>query len=464
MKNYRRDTVVGFVSPGTKLLVSGLILTLISVSLMCVAQIDGTRMYLFSQQVTALSYWSRVCGRLSFFLSLLLLTSACLAYSLDSDANKVKRKVQNALFLQANGNPLHLQENERLPKVTCNQYKNGFYKLVISAGTCTTETIEKASSSISSALNGRYRRYAVTRHEVDLAFNDVTFFIEDVLADHVIVARSVNDLLSGKPELLRIDQENNIDLSSSTSILVAGKTRSGKSTAIISLLLQVLAQGPDPHGSNVCIIDPKKAELSMLPHTYTLDEDGGARMILEVMKQMVRNIRMRQDILNQISIEKGDVVHWFDPEACMNVSLIFIDEYIGVRAAFPKKPRSKDDDYCIENFENLLKIIITQGASTGTYCILSTAEASTTEGDLPTMLKSAMSTRVLMRPSAVEAKFLWDSRKLEDVNLSQLDRPGCALFTSTDGIHDTTVCRVKFPRMKFRVYAELARLLNEYYT
>lgn len=146
----------------------------------------------------------------------------------------------------------------------------------------------------------------------------------------------------------------------------------------------------------------------------------------------------------------------------MHVNLIFIDEYIGVRTAFPKKP-AKNDDYCIETFDNLLKIIITQGASTGTFCILSTAEASSTEGDLPTMLKSAMSTRILMRPSLVQARFLWDSSKLEDVNLSRLDRPGCAVYTSTDGEHDTTVCRVRFPNMKFAAYRELARLLQEYY-
>lgn len=463
MRNYRRDTVVGFVSPGTKLLVLGLILSLLAVLLILISLIDGSQLLLLSQQITGIIYWMQYFGMLMLIASIILILCSIIAFLLEPDSSKIRRKVQQALFLSVNGNPLNFREGEFLPSVKCSKYGNGLFRLTISAGACTTETIEKASTSISSALNGKHRRYAVTHHETDLAFNEVTFYLEDVMADRVIVAHSVDDLLSGKPELVRIDQQNYIDLTTSGSMIFAGKTRSGKTTAIISLLLQVLSQGPDDYGSNVCIIDPKKAELSRLPHTYTLDENGEARLILEVMKQTVRNIRMRQDVLNQISETKGDVAHWWEPEANMRVNLLFIDEYIGLRSAFPKKPSGKDDDYCIETFDNLLKIIITQGASTGTYCIISTAEASATEGNFPTVLKSAMSTRVLMRPSAVEARFLWDSTKLDGVNLSMLDSPGWAIFTSTDGLHDASPCRVKFPDMRFPVYAELARLLKEFY-
>ena len=194
------------------------------------------------------------------------------AFLLATQLNQVdmRYKVQKALFLAPNGNPLGLKDGEKLPKVTCVEYKPGFFKLTISAGVCTTEQIEKISASISSALNKKYHRYAVTKHETDLAFNDVTFYIEDVLIDRRITANSVDDLCSGKPELLCVDQNTNIDLTLTGSMIFAGKTRSGKTTAIISLLLQIARYGRDNYDSQIIIIDPKKAELKPTsPHLHT---------------------------------------------------------------------------------------------------------------------------------------------------------------------------------------------------
>ena len=82
-------------------------------------------------------------------------------------------------------------------------------------------------------------------------------------------------------------------------MLLCGKTRSGKTTGAISLILQILAQGSDGHGSGVTIIDPKRAELSMCSrHVVTLDEDGEARAILNEMKAFAEAMRVRQNYLN----------------------------------------------------------------------------------------------------------------------------------------------------------------------
>lgn len=377
------------------------------------------------------------------------------------DQRTMKYKVQKALFLPANGNPLGLKDGERLPNVTCVEYGPGLFKLTVTAGTCTTEQIEKVSTSISSALNKKYRRYAVVRHETDLAFNSVTFFIEDVMIDRRIVANTVEDLCSGKPWLLRVDQVTNLDMTLTGSQLYAGRTRSGKTTAIISVLSQIAYYGPDDYDSQVIIIDPKKAELSRLPHTYTLDENGEARQILEVMKEFVKTIRKRQGVLNDLSEQRGDVVHYLD--AGMYPSVIFIDEFVALRGILPTKAKAaKDDDYCVATFDSLLKQIVTMGASSGSFVILSVAEPTVGEGGIPTMIKSAMSTKVLMRPTPTESKLMWDSEKIADLNVNRLFTPGMAWLSSMDGEHDTP-CDVTFPTMKFAAYAELGRLLSEYY-
>lgn len=108
------------------------------------------------------------------------------------------------------------------------------------------------------------------------------------------------------------------------------------------------------------MIDPKQAELSRLPHTTTLDADGEARAILSKLKQFVSTIRERQRVLNDLSEEAGDAVHWWD--AGMHPSVIFIDEYVGCRSILPNKA-AKGDDYCLDTFDRLVKVIVTTGAS-----------------------------------------------------------------------------------------------------
>ena len=144
----------------------------------------------------------------------------------------------------------------------------------------------------------------------------------------------------------------------------------------------------------------------------------------------------------------------------MHPSFLFIDEYVALRSIFPPKA-AKDSDYCVATFDNIIKRIVTMGASAGCYVIISIAEASVQEGGLPAMLRSAMSTRVLFRPTRSEALLLWDKTKL-DTMPDRVYGPGDAWFSSTDGVHDA-VSYVHFPRMEFPVYQALGQLLSEYY-
>lgn len=244
-------------------------------------------------------------------------------------------------------------------------------------------------------------------------------------------------------------------------MLFCGKTRSGKTTAIISLLLQVLMAGRDDYGSVVIIIDPKQAELSRLPHVVTLDANGEAMAILDALRRFNEIVAVRQQILNDLSEQSGDAVHWW--EAGMHPSILFLDEYVACRTMFPVKPPKGNEDYCLATFDGLIKRIVTMGASAGCYVIISIAEASVQDGGLPSMLRSAMSTKVLMRPTMPEARLLWSPEQLEALAASsRVYGPGDAWFSSTDGVHDN-VSYVHFPQMEFPAYRELGRLLQEYY-
>ena len=292
-----------------------------------------------------------------------------------------------------------------------------------------------------------------------MAFDKVTFRIEDVLVDRSLTFEKAEDMHPASPTRLQVQAGTEIDLTTSGSMLVAGKTRSGKTTGIIALLLQALQCRRDKYGSQIVIIDPKQAELSRLPHVITLDESVEAMEILAALKRFSDTIKIRQAVLNNLSEQSGDAVHWWD--AGMHPSFLFLDEYVSLRSIFPAKSAKDNPEYCLATFDGIIKRIVTMGASAGCYVIISIAEASVQEGGLPAMLRSAMSTRILFRPTRAEGLLIWDKTKLDPLP-ERVYAPGDAWFSSTDGINDG-VNFVHFPRMNFPIYREFGRLLTEYY-
>ncbi len=376
------------------------------------------------------------------------------------DTWRIQGQIKRALFSPEYGDPLRLKAGELLPSVQVTCRGKGLYTVVLTSQTSTMEELRDLASHLSSALTGRFANYAVTCAIGDPAARFVAFNVEDVTVDKRHHFKSVEEMRPKKPTLLTIQEGTAIDLSAAGGhILVSGKTRSGKTTGILSLLLQVLLLGPDAYGSQVVIIDPKKAELSRAG-AVSLDEDGEARGILAAMRDFADTITKRQAVLNDLSEKTGDAVHWWD--ASMHPSFLFIDEYVALRAILPAKGSREDPDYCLGTFDGLLKRIVTMGASAGCFAIISIAEASVQEGGLPSMLRSAMSTKILFKPTIPEARLLWSAEKLETMLEGLPYGPGDAWFSSADGTHDE-VSVVRFPSLDFPAYAALGKLLGEYY-
>lgn len=394
-------------------------------------------------------------------ISILSFIFAAAVYFLYDDADRIRFQVLRGLCCPAYGNPLHLKAGEYLPTVVCRCIDNGIYHLIVRPNSGAAEDVAKIAPHISACLKGRFKNYAVTQADISVDSDRVTFTLENVTIDRSLTVCSADELRPGGPTKLIVQDGTYIDLTTSGSMLFAGKTRSGKTTAIISLLLQVLQAGRDDYGSEVILADPKCAETSRVGNTVTLDKDGKATAILDTLRYFAKTATDRQQILNDMSEKSGDAVHWW--EAGMHPSFLFLDEYVACRTMFPQKPPKGDEDYCLATFDALIKRLVTMGASAGCYVIISIAEASVQDGGLPSMLRSAMSTKVLMRPTMPEARLLWSPEQLEALAASaRVYGPGDAWFSSTDGVHDN-VSYVHFPRMNFAVYRELGRLLAEYY-
>lgn len=467
MRFYNRNRpIISYALPSTKVAFCGIVVALLSVLARGIGYFIS-----FIPQGYIITY-SLINQLVKFFYSaswvfliamLLIFLAAIVMRLLMKPHYLICHQVKKGLLCYSQGNPLHLKDCERIPKITCKQVDEGVYELNITASCRTCEELSELGSSISSALNKKFNQYAVTLTSSDIAFNSVTFRIEDVTIDRSLTFNDVSEMKPDEPTKLKVQQNTYIDLTTSGSILVAGKTRSGKTTGIISLLLQALQCGRDDYNSEVIIIDPKQAELSRLPHVVTLDKDGEAKGVLKVMQSFCDTIKARQKVLNDWSEHMGDAMHWYYARVDMHPAFLFIDEYVALRSLFPAKPSKADPDYCLATFDGLLKRIVTMGASAGCYAIISIAEASVAEGGLPAMLRSAMTTKILFKPTVEEARLIWDSDKLKDFNNGRVYNAGDAWFSSTDGKHDN-VSYVHFPNMKFKVYAELGRLLNEYYS
>ena len=452
-----------FAAAHVKIGVGGAALVILALLLFLIAwtvSLVPSNPFVTSTAVAGAARWLRIFGLGGILAGLAVIAGAVVRRLTIPDTARICQIIRRGLCDPVFGNPLHLRDGDILPKVKCDEVGPGLFNIIITGPSVSIETISNASSRISSLLTKRFEKYAVVTIIVALDYHSVTFRVEDVTTDLSITYHSAEEMRPKRATALAVQKGTFIDLKTAGSVLVAGKTRSGKTTAIISLLLQVLLAGRDEYGSEVVIIDPKQAELSRLPHTVTLDDDGEARGILEALRRFAATIKQRQAVLNDLSQRTGDAVHWWD--AHMRPSILFVDEYVACRSLLPRKAEKGDSDYCLTEFDNLVKRIVTMGASAGCYIIISIAQASVEEGGLPSMLRSAMTTKILMRPTLEEGRLMWPGPSLETLAVAREYIPGDAWFSSTDGAHDAPGF-VHFPHLDFPAYAELGRLLREYY-
>lgn len=260
--------------------------------------------------------------------------------------------------------------------------------------------------------------------------------------------------------IIRDGVEINLSNVMNASTLVAGRTRSGKTTGILSaMILPVLACGRDKYGSEVVIVDPKNAELSMCPHVLSPTLDGNVEHIVNAISEFNRTRISRQQIINDIGMKTGNAVKWWD--VGMQPSILFLDEFIALQGLIPKKASKDSPEYCLTEFQNLIRQIATQGASAGCFLILSTAEASVGTGGLESAVNKACGIRILFKPSKDEAAFLWSKDAVESLHERHY-QAGDAWFSADDGVNDM-VRFVRFPCLRFGEYKALSQLLTEYY-
>lgn len=458
MSGWRKDAYLRYCSPTPKIILFGGVLLLFA---------GLTK--LFEKAAVTLCGMFHVGTKIDFTFGIIffLVTAAfifviaLIEYVTRSNKRHIKYIVRQRLCASCFGNPLHLKEGELEPFVFVENNPKG-YKITVDCMSAEFDDVSGLEMVISGCLRNKFGNYAVVSKEEDIAGRYVDYYIEDVISS--FYKQSVYKTLDDVPSHLTkiyIREDVYIDYARvlNSSAIVAGRTRSGKTTAIIStFLLPMLKQGRDDYESRIIIVDPKSAELSLCPHVLSPAPDGNVEHILDAIREF-NDIRVkRQKTINDFCKTEGKAVKWFD--IGMKPSVLFLDEFVSIQDMFPKKAPKEKPDYSLADFQGLLRQIATQGASAGCFLILSTAEASVGTGGLESAVNNACGVRILLRPTLQEARYLWNSDALEVMRERQYSA-GDSWF-SDDGLNNS-VRFVKFPRLEFGEYEALSTLLSQYY-
>lgn len=459
MSGWRKDAYLRYCSPSPKIIIFGGVLLLLA---------GLTK--LFERAAVTLCGMLQVDVKIDFtygvifFLAsaALFFVSAIIEYLTRSNKRHIKYIVRQRLCASCFGNPLHLKEGELEPFVIVDTNSKGF-KITVDCMSADFDDVSSLEMVISGCLRNKFGCYAVVSKEEDIAGRYVDYYIEDVVSSFYkqSVYKTIDDVPSHLTKIyIRDDVYIDYSCVLNSSAIVAGKSRSGKTTAIIStFLLPMLKLGRDSYQSRMVLVDPKSAELSMCPYVLSPAPDGSVEHILEAIREF-NDVRVkRQKIINDFCKSEGKAVKWFD--VGMKPSILFLDEFVSIQDMFPKKASKEKPDYSLADFQGLLRQIATQGASAGCFLILSTAEASVGTGGLESAVNNACGIRILFKPSMNEARYLWNSDALEVLRERQYSA-GDSWFSADDGLNNS-VRFVKFPRIEFGEYEALSTLLEQYY-
>lgn len=353
MSSWRKDSYLRYCSPTPKILLFGVVLLLIA-GLSKILELIAICFVRLLHKNTIIDFSNLI----AFFLvsSCASLIIAIIEIVLRSTKRDIKYVVRKGLCASCYGNPINLHEGEIEPSVIVTNTDRG-YKITVDCISADYDDVASLETVISGYLRNRYANYAVVSKEEDIAGRYVDYYIEDVVANYnkQSVYSSADDVPSHLTKIY-IRKDVYIDYARvlNSSAIVAGRSRSGKTTAVIStFLLPILKLGRDDYGSRIIIIDPKSAELSLCPHVLSPAPNGSVEHILNAIRDF-NSIRVeRQRIINDYCKSEGKAVKWFD--VGMKPCVLFLDEFVSIQDMFPKKATKEKPDYSLADFQGLLR-------------------------------------------------------------------------------------------------------------
>lgn len=245
--------------------------------------------------------------------------------------------------------------------------------------------VELLVKNISSAFNySVFKNYAVVNY---IEFDDMLlykFILEDVNVNKTIVPKNINDLIVDDMYSFVIQKNLIWNMNKQPHLLLSGKTGSGKSTFLLSLILQMFYKKVDLY-----IIDPK---FEFSAFTFYGDKIySNSDLVLNKMIELVELLEKREKQVQE-GVEKMKKIGLSAYDLGLVPTVILVDEMSALVAGYDSKQRKV--------FDSCLVALAQKGRSSGIFLIVSMQ--NTNSESIKVAVRNQFGFRILLGNSTSE--------------------------------------------------------------
>ncbi|KXU01359.1 FtsK/SpoIIIE family protein [Streptococcus constellatus] len=261
-------------------------------------------------------------------------------------------------------------------KVSVKKSDNPSVKIERLAGMNDIETI---IPNVNLAFTNKLQHYAVTSYFENDNGLDYTFFLEDVASDKTFRPRYEEEL-QVEPYSLILQNDTRVPLSICPHIGIFGRSGSGKTTVLYSLILQFFNMGAD------CVFIDGKMEFSSFSAFYPKQKIVSEKdKILALLDEVCDEITIRQGIMAE-EVNKRRKIGLTGYDINLMPLIVIADEIGSIVSSMSTKERNQ--------FFSYLSQISQKGRSVSTFLIIGNQFANVET--LPNNIRSQLSTRILL--------------------------------------------------------------------
>lgn len=241
--------------------------------------------------------------------------------------------------------------------------------------------LDRLVEDVSGSFRGRLADYAVTSSRITSNGNDFVLTLEDVGSDRTWRPATLKEMQQ-PTHVLKLQTDLTINLADSPHLIFYGKSGSGKSTSLTSVLIQALMWA----GSQIYIADPKR-EFSALSDFYPLDRLAvETDEVIAMLHRVCDIVRDRQKVVSD-GVRKRQKMGLRAYDLGLPPVVVMIDEVSALMASMDSKAKKE--------FLGLLTQIVMKGRSVSCFLILGNQSALADKG-ITTDIRGQIATKIVL--------------------------------------------------------------------
>lgn len=247
---------------------------------------------------------------------------------------------------------------------------------------------ESIADDINASLNGKFAKYKIYKMLADETGNYFNYYLEDALTDKRFIPKTIEELIPNNPYEYRLQKNLAWNIAKQPHGMISGKTKSGKTSVILSIIIQQLLVGAD-----IYIIDPKNefSAFSFLGQAHIVNDKDSASILLN---HAVTLMNTRQIIITE-EVRKRGMMGLTGADLNMRPLFIYCDEMGSIVSQFNDTKSKKE-------FMGYFQQLVFMGRSALTNIVLATQQPNSNVTG--TDLRLNLSLKMLLGSSTPELK------------------------------------------------------------